>query len=248
MNPYPLKLANPLHYPLATLAGGLVLFGGVRLAQLPSAGVLPVAAAIAALSAAALQARQPTAPTLDNPQLAQLLRQNQQQALQLTQQAEALRSEAHRLLTHPHQLELLGVVQYACDRSRELPDKLDQLTQRLQGSASLLSVTELQKQLAAAEQRQPQSSGAASNQWAQLAASLRRNIELAQQGRDAREAQVVSLSTLILEAAGGLQQLQNKLRTADLDNSQTADEVRDLSQTVSRLQETIEVLMLEELP
>jgi hypothetical protein len=42
-----MKLANPLNYPLAVLAGGIVLVVGVRLANLSSVVMLPFAAVIA---------------------------------------------------------------------------------------------------------------------------------------------------------------------------------------------------------
>lgn len=240
-----MKLVNPLHYPLAVLAGGVVLFGGVRLAGLPSGVMLPLSAAIATLGATALKTREPETLDLDNPHLEQELQKTRQQAANLTQQAQTLQAEASQLLTETHQMELLGMVQYACDRTRELPRKIDHLAQRLQGKDSLLSVDDLQKQLVEAERKQRSSSGAAQEQWAKLVTSLKRNIQLAKQGEDAREAQVISLSTLILDAAGVLQQLQNKLRTADLNNSTAADEVRSLSDEFNSVQENMDVLIAE---
>lgn len=243
-----IKLANPLHYPLAVLVGGMVLFGGVRLAKLPSVVMLPAAAAIATLGASILKGREPVSLGLDNPRLEQELQKTRQQALQLTQQAKALQAEAQQLLTDAHQMELLGGVQYACDRTQELPAKIDQLAQRLQGKDSLLSVNDLQQQLQVAQKRQRESTGVAQEQWAKLAVSLQRNIDLARQGEDAREAQVVSLSTLILDAGGVLQQLQNQLRTADLASSGTAETVRGLSEEFSRMQENMDVLIAEGSP
>jgi chromosome segregation ATPase len=239
-----MKLANPLRYPLAVLVGGLTLVVGVRLVRLPSVVVLPGAAAIATLGATALKSRQPnTPPALENPHLERELQKTRQQALSLTQQATALQSEAQRLLTEPHQLELLGTVQYGCDRTHELPAQVDLLAQRLQGKDSLLSIADLERQLAEAEQRRHSSSGAARQQCEALIASLQRNLKLAKQGKDAREAQVISLSILIQDMAGVLQQLQNTLRTADLGSSGAADEVRNLSQELSSMQENMKVLI-----
>lgn len=240
-----MKLANPLQYPLAVLAGGILLFAGVRLGRLPSVVVVPVAAAVATTAAAVLKAQKPAAFQLDNPALERQLQQVRQQAQALTQQAAELQSEAQLLLTEVHELDLLGVVRYACDRSRELPAKVDRLARRISGKDSLLSVTDLQKQLQEVKHKQRSSSGIAQEQWRKLAASLERNIQLAQQGEDAREAQVVSLSTLILDAAGVLQQLQNKLRTADLTSSTAADEVRSLSDEFNSMQENMDVLITE---
>jgi len=238
-----MKLVNPLYYPLAVLVGAVALVLGVRLARLPGIVMVPVATAIATLGAAALHAREPETLGLDNPALEQELLLVQQQARHLAERAESLRTEATQLLTEGHQLELLGIVQYACDRTQELPGQITQLAKRLQGSDSLLSVEELQGQLQTVESRIHESSGVARQSQEQLADSLRRNIALAQQGQDARQAQVVSLSTQILDAAGVLQSLQNKLRTADLTNAQEAGELRSLSEDLKQLHENVEVLV-----
>ncbi|MBE9078862.1 hypothetical protein IQ241_16445 [Romeria aff. gracilis LEGE 07310] len=240
-----MKIANPLQYPLAVLAGGIVLFAGVRLVRLPSLVMVPAAAVVTVGVASVLKTRQPGKFELDNPQLERELRRTQQQAEGLSQQAAALQSEAQKLLTEVHELELLGVVQYACDRSRQLPAKIDQLARRLSGRDSLLSVEDLQKQLIEAQQKQRHSTGVAQEQWGKLVASLQRNIQLAKQGEDARAAQVISLSTLILDAAGVLQQLQNRLRTADLTTTTAAEEVRSLSDEFNNMQENMDVLIAE---
>jgi hypothetical protein len=56
-----------------------------------------------------------------------------------------------------------------------------------------------------------------------LSDSLKSNIQLTQQGQDARQAQVLSLSTLISESAGGLQTMKNQLRSLDLEDVSQAD-------------------------
>ncbi len=238
-----IKLANPLHYPLAALAGGLVLVVGVRFLRVPNMVILPVAMLTTVGGAAFLAGSQSDVSSKQNPVLDRELQAIQQQALKLKQQAEGLRSEAADVLTASHQIELLGAVEYACDRTTELPQKIDDLSQRLSGSDSLLSVRELQQQLAKVEKKQANSSGAAQQQWNRLAQSLNRNIQLAQQGDDARQAQVISLSTLILDAAGVLQQLQNKLRTANLESNSEAMELRSLSEEFTRYQENVDLLL-----
>lgn len=237
------KIANPLNYPLAVLAGGIVLFVGVRLIQLPSIIAIPVAGAIATAGASFLQAKQPTKIQLENPALERELQTAKQQAELLLEKSENLRSEAQKLLTSSFQVELLTAVQYACDRTLELPAKIDQLAERLHGSDSLLSVTELERQLAGVRKRQQKSSGLARQQLQQLEASLQRNINLAQQGQDARQAQVFSLVTLITESAGILQQLQNRLRTSDLNNSEQINELRGLSDELSNLQANVNLFV-----
>ncbi|MDX2096601.1 MAG: hypothetical protein SFW36_02395 [Leptolyngbyaceae cyanobacterium bins.59] len=238
-----MKLANPFYYPIAILVGGIVLVLGVRVAQLSGVVMIPVAAGVATLGAAVLRSRQPTALKLDNPALERELQSVQQQAQLLARQSEVLRTEATRLLTDAVQMELLGIVQYACDRASELPDRIDALAHRLQGSDSLLSVHDLQRQLGEAEARLRNSTGVAQEQLNQLVLGLRRNIQLAQQGQDARQAQVLSLSTLILDAAGVLQALQNKLRTANLKNAEETLELRSLSEELNSFQENVDLLV-----
>ena len=237
------KIANPLNYPLAVLAGGVVLFVGVRLIQLPSIIVVPVAGAIATAGASFLQAKQPAKIQLENPALERELQTAKQQANLLKEKSENLRLEAEKLLTSSFQMELLTAVQYGCDRTLELPAKIDQLAKRLHGTDSLLSVTDLEKQLAQVKKKRQKSSGLAQQQLQQLEASLQRNINLAQQGQDARQAQVFSLVTLITESAGILQQLQNRLRTSDLNNSEQINELRGLSDELSNLQANVDLFV-----
>lgn len=238
-----MKLTNPLAYPLAVLAGGCFLVIAVRLVNVPSAVALPGAAAIATVGAAMLKGREPDIIELDNPKLEHELQQVRQRASQLVEQANELQAESVKLLTETHQIELLGIVQYACDHTRDLPAKLDQLARRLQGKGAILSVDELQQQLNDVQHKQRTSTGMAQQQWARLAQSVQRNIKLAQQGEDAREAQVVSLSTLIVDAAGVLQQLQNRLRSADLTNTHQTDELRELGLELNSMQENMDVLL-----
>lgn len=238
-----MKLANPLYYPVAVLAGAIALVVGVRVAKLPSVVMLPASVAIATLGAAALKAQEPE--TLGLPTLEPELIAVRQQAALVANKSSDFMSEATRLLTSVNQLELLGNVQYACDRAKELPTKIDQLIQRIQGADSLLSVTDLQQQLNEVEAKLQKSSGAAQVQLSKLADTLRRNIQLARQGQDSRQAQVTSLSTLIQDAAGVLQELQNKLRTADLTNASETMELRSLSEELKFAQENVDLLVLK---
>jgi hypothetical protein len=238
-----MKLANPLYYPLAVFLGAIVLVLGVRMANLPRGVMVAIAAVIATTGATLLKSREPETLGLENPALEQELQAVRQQARTLATSASTVQAEAARLLTTSAQVELLGVVQYACDRANELPAKVDQLVQRMQGSDSLLSVTELQQQLREVEAKVSTSSGIAKDQLVRLADSLQRNIKLAQQGQDARQAQIASLSTVILDAAGMLQSLQNKLRTADLTDANQAIELRSLSNEFKTAQEMVDLLV-----
>lgn len=233
-----MKLANPLFYPLSVLAGAIVLVAGVRLANLPSWVALPMAAAIAT-GGAMVQKNSEPVPILENPALDQELKSARLQATNLAAKANSLRQEASRLLTEANQMDLLVMVQSACDRAVELPAKIDQLTRRMHGADSLLAVEDLEQQLAEVTTRIPTSAGVARDQLNRLADSLRHNIQMARQGEDARQAQVLSLSTLILDSAGVLQGMQNQIRTANLTDADQAEELRSLSNEFSFFQEHI---------
>lgn len=235
-------MANPLHYPLAVLAGAIALVIGVRVARLPSIVMLPAAAAIATAGAMVLKSQEPER-LLDNPELERELQAVRTSAKALVDRANILRLEAAKLLTSADQIDLLAAVQYACDRAVELPAKIDQLARRMQGADSLLSVDELQRQLAQVQTQLQSSSGVAREQRGKLAASLRRNIQLARQGQDARQAQVASLSTLILDSAGVLQAMQNRLRTANLADVAQILELRSLSDELRVFQENVDLLI-----
>lgn len=237
-----MKLANPLHYPISVLAGAVILVAGVRLANLPPVLAVPLAMAIG-VGGAALQKAQTAQATLENPALERELQSTRQQARELAEKANNLRQESSRLLTDSAQMDLLVAVQAACDRATELPARVDQLSRRMQGADSLLEVSDLQQQLTEAETRLRASSGIAHEQLERLAESLRRNIRLAQQGQDARQAQVVSLSTLILDSAGVLQAMQNQLRSANLADTRQTEELRSLSDELSGFQENIALLV-----
>ncbi|MGB5631550.1 MAG: hypothetical protein WBM86_02065, partial [Waterburya sp.] len=177
-----MKLVNPLHYPLAILAGGITLIVGVRLMQLPSYVTLPSAAAIATGLAIPLNQKETQRIKLDNPALAREIKSVKQQSKLLTKKAQELRHEAKQMLTSATQLELLTTVEYACDRVLELPNKIDRLAQKLQGSDSLLSPEKLGEQLTEVKAKARQSSGIARQQLNELTNSLENNLKLARQG------------------------------------------------------------------
>jgi len=238
-----MKLVNPLYYPLAVSLGGIALVAGVRFVNLSSVVMLPIAVGIATVGAITRHRTEPQTLNLDNPELERELQSVRQQAKNLAEKADTLRLEATQLLSSTLEVELLAAVQYACDRATELPAKIDQLTRRLQGADSLLSVSDLQQQLAQVQAKLPNRAGVAHEQLSQLEMSLLRNIQLARQGQDARQAQVVSLSTMILDAGGVLQQVQNKLRTADLNNSDQVMELRQWCEELRSFEENVDLLV-----
>jgi hypothetical protein len=238
-----LKLANPFFYPLPMLVGSVALVVGVRFAKLPSAVMLPVAGAIATLGAAIRKAQEPETFNLQNLALENDLHTLQQQAKILAAKAEDLRIEAARLLTASAQVDLLAAIQFACDRAGELPAKITQLAKRMQGSDSLLSSSDLEKQLTGVEAKLRGSSGIMRQQLTKLADSLNHNIQLAQEGQDARQIQLASLSTLILDTAGVLQKLQNKIRSSDLSDTQQTLELELLSDQLHLFQENVDLMV-----
>lgn len=240
-----MKLANPLYYPLPVLVGAVVLVVGVRVLRQPSVVVVPAAIAVATAGAALRKGQEPDSLGLEDPRLENTLQSVRQQAVTIAEKSEALRAEATRLLSQAEQLDLLSAVQFACDRAEELPAKIDGLAQRMRGGRSLLSIEDLQRQRQEAEQQAHSSSGVAREQWRKLVNTLSRNIQLAREGQDARQAQVVSLSTLTLEAAGVLQKLQNELRTADLTDTRQTSEMRSLSAEFASVQENLDLLMTD---
>lgn len=237
------RLVNPLHYPIAILIAGFVLLFGVRLVGLPSYVMIPFSGAIALAGASVRESQIPAPLLIDNPALAQELTQVQQNAQGVAEKAEVLREEANRALSDSSlQLNLLTQVQYACDRAQELPTQIETLARQFQGADSLLSIAELEQQKADIEKKLAQSSSGSRQQLETLQASVERNIQLAQQGEDARQSQVISLNTSIQDLAGVLQQLQNKLRRADLADANEVSELQNLSQELNSLQENVDIL------
>lgn len=233
-----MKIVNPLHYPIAILLGAIILVTGVRIGNLPKVIMLLGAVAIAFVTASLIQTQQSQNPVLDRE-----IKGVQQQAKLLAEQSAVLRIESEKLLTSAAQLDLLTTIQYVCDRAQELPTKVEQITCNIQGKDSLLSPTDIQRQLAEVKAKQSKRSGVAHQQLEQLATSLERNLELARQGEDTRQAQIFSLSTQVIDAAGVLQQLQNQIRTANLDNTEDINQLSNLSEELNSIQENVDLLI-----
>ncbi|MEM9949575.1 MAG: hypothetical protein AAF810_26385, partial [Cyanobacteria bacterium P01_D01_bin.36] len=238
-----MKLANPFYYPLSMLAGGVFLVAGARLVRLPSVVAIPGAGAIALTTATLLKSRDPQTIELENPALSRELQSVRLQAQKLSETAQLLESEATKLLTDVAYIDLLGTVQYVCDRIQDIPNKIDLLARKMQSKGALLSVDDTKKQLTNVNTKLKNSSGVAKEQWQTLAQQLEQNIALVQQGDDAREAQVAQLSTLIARSGGVLQELQNKLRTADLSSEMETETLKELSNELKGFQENVEVLL-----
>ena len=233
-----IKIANPLNYPLAIFIAGTSLFLGVRVINLSSKIVIPATAVIAIGSASFLASKNnQTRQKLDNKELEKELEIIQKESLTLIDKAEELKAEAKNLLHESWQMDLLTAVEYACDRTEEIPTKISLLINKISGSDSLLSITELNKKLQETKKKKRTASGVALEQLEAIEFNLIRNINLAKQGESARQAQVFALTNLITNSAGILQQLQNKFRTADLTNSQELEDLQSLSKELADLQE-----------
>ena len=233
-------IVNPLNYPIAVLIAGVSLFVGVRVVNLPSKVTLPATVVIAFVSGSVLANKgkgEQNRQKLDNKELEQELELIQKESLSLIEKAEELKREAKNLLHEPWQMDLLTAVEFACDRTEEIPNKISNLISKISGGDSLLSIDELNKKLQETRNKKQKASGVALEQLEAIELNLIRNINLAKQGESARQAQVFSLTNLITNSAGILQQLQNKFRTADLTNSQELKDLQSLSQELASLQE-----------
>ncbi|MBD2597809.1 hypothetical protein H6G74_26300 [Nostoc spongiaeforme FACHB-130] len=237
------KLVNPLYYPVAVLVGGLTLFVGVRLGNLSSLVMLPVATGVTVAGASFFKSREGEVLELDNPALEREILAVKSSALALANQSQAMRLEVQKLLTDTFHMELLTTVLISCDRAAELPSKLDKLEVSLHHTNSLLSIEALQQQLTEVKTKLPNSSGVAKRHLNQLAESLKRNIQLAQEGEDSRLSRVINIATLIQDFAGILQKLQTKLRTSDLIDSEQINALQLIADELNSLAENLDLVV-----
>lgn len=238
-----MKIVNPLNYPLAILCACLCLIFGARIVKISPWLVVPITISFSFISAGYLAQKEPVKIELNNPILEKELNNAKIQAELLINKAENLRLEAQKLLQNSSEMDLLTAVEYTCQRTLELPDKINKLTEKLAGGDSILSSQELNQQLEQVKIQQKNSKGRALIQLQQLENTLQNNLQLVREGQDAREAQVFSIVTIITEFAGVLQQLQNKLRSANLDNSEEIQELKDLNNELNNFQKSMDVLV-----
>ena len=238
-----MKLVNPFDYPISILIGGVILVTGVRFIRLPNLVILPATAAISVASATVLKSREPDADKLANQELEQELEVISGLAKSLAEKAEILRQEANQLLGgETFYMDLLITVQSVCNSAIELPEKIAEVSRKLPKNEALLSVDDLQRQLLEVRNKQKSSSGISQQHLQQLAASLQRNIQLAKAGKDTRQAKILSLHTMVQDSAGLLQELENKLRTANLNNYEQIQELRSLSWEIGKKKRKTTVL------
>ncbi len=239
-----MKLVNPFDYPISILIGGVILVAGVRFIRLPNLVILPATAAISMASATVLKSREPDVDKLANKELEQELEVISGLAKNLAEKSEILRQEANQLLGgETFHMDLLVTVQSVCNSAIELPQKIAEVSRKLPKNEALLSVDDLQRQLLEVKNKQKSSSGISQKHLQQLAASLERNIQLVKAGKDARQAKIFSLHTMVQDSAGLLQELENKLRTANLNNSEEIQELRSLSDELNSYQDNIKMFL-----
>jgi hypothetical protein len=238
-----MKFFNPFLYPFPILLGCLFLILSIRVLRLPIVVVFPIAGGLA-VGGAMVRHSQEKPALIALQALQGELAEVKTLAEQLATKAELLRQEAEQILRNREiSLELLSAVQYGCDLAIALPGKVDRLAQHLPSETSLLSVEDLQKRLKAVRQQQVQSQGATQASLAKLAQSLQRNIELTQAGSDIRQSQILNLTTLIQDSAGTLQQLQNSLRSINLEDADQVSQLQSFTEELSRLQQEVDLLI-----
>ncbi len=238
-----MNIANPLNYPVAVLVSGIFFVGGVRSQNISPLIMLPSAAAIAVGGATVLKTQSQRQINREIQAKIQEIEAIKARSQSIAEKAEILRQESEKNLTESNQIELLTAVQYGCNLALELPAKIETLASRLHGSDSLLAPQEIEKQLTEVKAKLDNSNGVARARLQELAASLENNLKLAKEGQDAREAQIASLSTLVSNSAGILQQLQNQLRNSNLNSSEQIEELLVLSDELKNIQEHVDLLI-----
>ena len=241
-----LKLVNPLYYPIAVLIGGIILVVGVRFLQLPNFAVLPTSIALSTVTAAVLKAREPDGNIKVMQELQKELQEIDQSVQDLVQKAKILQADAKQLLVQQDfQLNLLLEIEEVCNYVMELPGKIKNIAKNIVNIKSLLSIDELQQKLSQVQNKIVKSSGDSRRQLEKLAASLQRNIELAKTGTDTRQAQILNLHTIVEDASGVLQELQNKIRTADLSDSEKIHELSSLTEALKNQEKQVDLYLTQ---
>lgn len=239
-----MRLVNPLHYPLAILAGAGTLLGGVLLLHMEALPMTAAGLVVSGVAASILQqlrerpARSSSAAMPLEPDLQDVLTQAEGLALR----AQGLHEEASQKLSSPEQLELLGAILYACERAEELPGQLRPVLQSMQTGATVFTAKELHAQLREAEARVSKSQGASRDSAMKLVTRLRQNLALVEQGASVREARITELVTAVAEAAGVLLTLQTRLREGNLKGSEEAQELKRLTEDFQLVQKSVVLL------
>lgn len=242
-----LKLVNPLAYPLAMTAGGILLFVGIRVVALPNVVAVPMAAG---LTIAVSYLRQQQEPSPEKSALRQVqseLEGVRGDAHQLQQQAQTLLEQANQLLRQEQlsslSMDILAAVRYGCDLAIVLPEKVDALALKLPQTRSLLDQTSLEQKLKAVRSEKIKASGSALQSLQRLEESIQRNLGLMNANQNDRQSQIHNLSALIQDLAGVLQRLQTHLQTANLADLHQIDRLQELVTEMNRLQQETDLFI-----
>jgi hypothetical protein len=234
-----LNLPNPLHFPLAVLAGGVVLVVGVRATGL---GVPISASAAVACSVAvgSLRRRSELEPQIKpGPDAEAALEQAQASALDLGRRSQQLGQDASARLHGPDEMETLAELQILCQRIQELPGRITTFARQLDSTgASLVPVNRLRQRLAEEERRAKGASGVIQEQRRRLVSQLKANLDLARQGHDGREVRLLNLNLLLESASGELLALQGLLLQSR-DAGATLLPTRELELVLDRLDDLL---------
>jgi glucose-6-phosphate-specific signal transduction histidine kinase len=230
-----LKLANPIHYPIAVAIGGLTLVLGVRLLRIPNPIIIPSALGVTVLGASVLKSRELDGEGQLQKTLEQELKEMETFSETLVTQSEEIRQEvSQKLAQESENLDTLVKVQEVCDRFAEVPSKIRKLSHKMTQKKSLLSWDKLTQKKADVDEKIQQSSGISRQQLEQLSATLEENLQQIEKGLDSRQSQVIYLNTLLQTSAGNLQQLYNNLHNYTGNNS---EQFEQLNQTLLKIEE-----------
>ena len=238
-----MALVNPFYYPAAMLLGGVSLVVGIRFVNLSGLIMLPVSTGVTVGSALLLKGKEEQPLNTVDPVMEREIEAALTQAQLVASRAQILRQDAHNLLESSDNLSLLTTIEYACDRAQELPSRIQTLSQKLSRTDSVLSIEQLEGQLQEVRGRLAASSGISKQHLEKLKQSLARNLELAKQGENSQQAQIISLSTWIMDSAGVLQHLQNNIRNANLDDLDQVHQIENLSQELEDIQKNMDLMM-----
>jgi predicted membrane chloride channel (bestrophin family) len=198
-----MKLANPLHYPLAVLAGAGVLFVGVRVADLPDYVAIPSAIGVAIAGSTYIQSRS------RHPQLKDI----KAVGASLSAQSRQLQADAVKLVRAGDRIDLLAQVESICDRALSLSLKIETLSlPQTDESKTAEELARVQAKLTEVRQKAKNSSGKIAAYWKDLADTLESHATSLKEGKTVEEERVVALTSMAYKAKAALQRLDNWLK------------------------------------
>ena len=236
--PRPASWPNPLDYPLAVAAAGLLLVALSQSGLLPLGLALPLAIAVA-FALAFWRGTAGRAEALRDRRVAAAIDAALLRGQQLANQAQALAEEALARFQAEDHLEQLGEVQLCCQRLQALPQRIAERRPLLEsGGGVLLPAEQLAERVQREEQAlQRERNDSLRRERRRLVEQLRRNLQAAQLGMDERDARLLALSTRLERIDGGLRQLQGQVQRQW--SSQEGDAAA-LRQAISPLDEALD--------